>query len=838
MYTTTRVKATPHAPFAPFRHLLPVVLLLSVLVVACNDQPPVQHQSTPTPTSNITLPGAPAPSGPPSSQDLIAAALQSGRIDYGTSLLYRAYALFGDSLLPQEFVGAGSGEDSRLIPEAYGAKDQLSSDMWRQLHPFLVRPTHPDSIFNALPIAQTAPSSRFSLAAYAVPFQPHSSSCPEAKDNWVAFPSKLFIVWVQCNGDFAAAMTDGTKTVDVVNSLWGKMTSFMGGEPKPDLQGEGDGNTDSRIDFYLLPPTLEISRQGIPGGKDTVGLKGKEARTIPTCVKDHPPVPGPPPSGCFDGVTLSGFILLNRDTLQKESDKFISSIVHEFFHLLQDAHNAEYTGSPQGLFWFVDASAVWAQTKFGPNPKKYVYDGWWSEMAGHSGFTSQVGYALPLTHTSEGLHAYWAFIWPFFMQQQVGAKSIAQVWRGMESWTSFQSFNTVINDLLNFKENFHIFAVRNLNKTFASDDPLAPRYSVQDPAFPDDVSPTDATNPKLLLELNEPIPYTIETAQDQKQPLLIEPLSARYIHLEVSGGIQKVAFDLSRVPSGMDVDAIADISGHWKWLHQSDLSKGPICGLQAAYLVLSNHSEQPSPLKIRLDPSTTPCTCGNLLKWKQGWNGMLAYSYAGAATVSQPGGGSISYTTETTAYLSFTLNQSITGAGLAANGGWDPTTGDGDLAGQVTGTASYHERQVDTISGSTSTIDTQGVAPPFARAPVTVGDGSNAFLVWHTTGGACEYSLNLTAFDTVTSSQNGITVTIPSFRTIDFRLDAQPNADDPVVNGSMDVPIFGNQQAPPWIFVGAPIPGTVHVTWSLSPVGMPLPNPLPQPAPLPPFPAV
>ena len=49
----------------------------------------------------------------PTAQELIAAALKAGRIDYGTSLLYH------EERLPQQFWGAGSsGEDERLFYEA------------------------------------------------------------------------------------------------------------------------------------------------------------------------------------------------------------------------------------------------------------------------------------------------------------------------------------------------------------------------------------------------------------------------------------------------------------------------------------------------------------------------------------------------------------------------------------------------------------------------------------------------------------------------------------------------------------------------------------------------
>ena len=58
----------------------------------------------------------------PSSQEKIRVALAAGKIDYGTSLLYRAYALYGDARLPDAFLGSGSEEgDNNLRSEIVAA---------------------------------------------------------------------------------------------------------------------------------------------------------------------------------------------------------------------------------------------------------------------------------------------------------------------------------------------------------------------------------------------------------------------------------------------------------------------------------------------------------------------------------------------------------------------------------------------------------------------------------------------------------------------------------------------------------------------------------------------
>ena len=58
----------------------------------------------------------------PRAQQKIVAALEAGAIDGETALLYRAYALFGDSRLPDIYRGSGSvDEDGTLLFEIAAA---------------------------------------------------------------------------------------------------------------------------------------------------------------------------------------------------------------------------------------------------------------------------------------------------------------------------------------------------------------------------------------------------------------------------------------------------------------------------------------------------------------------------------------------------------------------------------------------------------------------------------------------------------------------------------------------------------------------------------------------
>jgi len=95
--------------------------------------------------------------GPPAPTDsgaLIAQALAAGRIDYFTSLLYRAYLLAGDGRLPTEFDGDFTvAEDSALFLEVSRLWGTLTPAQQQQLLPYVARPNDPASVYSTPPSA-------------------------------------------------------------------------------------------------------------------------------------------------------------------------------------------------------------------------------------------------------------------------------------------------------------------------------------------------------------------------------------------------------------------------------------------------------------------------------------------------------------------------------------------------------------------------------------------------------------------------------------------------------------------------------------------------------------
>ncbi|HSP55450.1 MAG TPA: dockerin type I repeat-containing protein, partial [Dehalococcoidia bacterium] len=95
--------------------------------------------------------------GPATSEELIADALDAGEIVYPESLLYRAYALFDDPRLPDEFRSPIMDWEagSELFHEIDENEGTLSAQVLGDLVPFRARPNDPISIFSNAPQANT-----------------------------------------------------------------------------------------------------------------------------------------------------------------------------------------------------------------------------------------------------------------------------------------------------------------------------------------------------------------------------------------------------------------------------------------------------------------------------------------------------------------------------------------------------------------------------------------------------------------------------------------------------------------------------------------------------------
>ncbi|MDP1827769.1 MAG: hypothetical protein Q8L48_31135 [Archangium sp.] len=452
----------------------------------------------------------------PRAQELIAAALATGELDRGTSLLYRAYAVFGDSRLPPAFVGSGpEEEDLSFIEDLETARPTLPAHLLEQLEPFLVRPDDPKSVFNA-----GAPSGSQKRQALL-----DAAHCTGDTREWITLRSATHPVraWALCpgtGGGDANAERQLNKIISVVDAAWGPMVSRMGMGPAKD-----DQTGDEAIDVYVVPPGANA-----PRARGDYAIEGVRGAAFP-----QPP---------YAGGTCSGYVML--PTWRLALRDYQLTVIHELFHVLQFAHMYQLT-----TWWFTEASATWASMHVNRTAPIRPAANQGLHLERFGGFQ---GSRRGLLSTA-GDHEYFAYIWPFFMEHEGDEALIAALWSRAGGLSGIPAANTALNGVFSFKDHFRDFAIRNLNESLLPGDPVSPRHHARDPAHPENA----------LFPSEEAIPLTGN--QEQTRQLQLEPLAARYYRLrvELDSQVQRVELDLSALSGRehLDVDALINNPDAW-----------------------------------------------------------------------------------------------------------------------------------------------------------------------------------------------------------------------------------------------------------------------------------
>jgi hypothetical protein len=540
-----------------------------------------------------------AASGKPaqaSSQAKIQAALAAGTIDYGTSLLYRGYALFGDARLPDSLLGSGSNEeDNGLRSEIVAGRGNLSADLQSALELFTVRPTDPKSWFKSS-AAAAAPMARAASRSARSP-QLFSSDAGNGWWYWKS-ESSQFKIWVQNNGDMdyqAESLAIGEDAYAILAKIWEPMVHMMG-EPIYDQEG-GDG----AIDIYIVDYRASVHRRDRDFIPDGLG----------STFTDYP----------LNGKTSSGFILIPRSLYGNV--RFHATLIHEFFHVLQRRHNEDILGQLRAgapktydAYWFGEASARWAAVHFDRTLAPWA-DGRAAFKDAHQNFTERFQQSGLSLNASVMPHMYDAYIWAYFLELESlpnDFQEIGTLWRLLEGAKNFAEADDILNAKYPFKVYFRQFAVRNLNTAFLPGDPLprSKRYIGLDEEFKNDkIEPRiqpgqDFTGNAHYVSTNFSGP--------------LEPLSARYEKFRVTDpAVKRVVFDLSGLAEsgGLDVDALIKVKGrNWEPRDLNGKAELKFCfdnpgeALEEIRLILSNHNYKKGESELAsftADSFTTSC---------------------------------------------------------------------------------------------------------------------------------------------------------------------------------------------------------------------------------------
>ncbi|MEY2567514.1 MAG: hypothetical protein QOE35_2043 [Actinomycetota bacterium] len=519
--------------------------------------------TTPTTTAPVTTPTT-QPGGdggtvkPPNlqddrpSQEIIAADYHAGKITYSQYVLYRAYALFWDPRLPAAYDGIGSSGEDDLFTEASQHFGLLDADTQAKLAPFLERPASPQG--------------------YGCPLTDNGQSV-----SWIdsGTASTHFKVW-SCATNGGA--DDINTVVGILDGLYPEMADPAGmGPPVPD-SGTADDGGDPRIDVYLL---------------DTVPSRERAGRQQAI---DGATIAAAAPDGPFVGSTASSYLMIGRPRLG-DHDGIRRALIHQFFHSLEYAHNyAIKTVDPGQTPWFFEAAAAWAEATFFPAGSAGVHGDYFG-----AGFRNAPDLALEIPFAATGstaqqLHPYWAYLWPFFMQQEAGGdpNAVADTWSAVEGASDWNAFHAAIDAQLPYATSFRDFAVRNLNLDLGP--AFEPHYRELDPNFPDDIGPP------LVADLDVTAPGTATVQLGGGGGHGLAPLSAQYDRVTISDPQTTVlSIDFTGIGSDADITVMTQSSDTGEWTRR-DLVPGdrlelPFSGhdgpVAATYVIIDNHQREP-----------------------------------------------------------------------------------------------------------------------------------------------------------------------------------------------------------------------------------------------------
>ncbi|HEY7023883.1 MAG TPA: hypothetical protein VH371_02850, partial [Candidatus Limnocylindrales bacterium] len=502
-----------------------------------------------------------APPEQPTAPELIQQDVDAGVIDEPTGLLYRVYAMFGAPELPAQYAAAQPTEDgAALATLQMEANDgTLPAEIADQVAPYLVRPTDPSSPFHgsAPPVGARAP---FAADIAAAPMDVNCGS-----DGWasLADATNPITVWGSCAG--GRDTSDLANFLSAIDSVYADETSIMG-DPVLDAGGPDEGG-DSNIDIYVVDQC--VTRAG----------KCRFAEFDDAAAVTY----GAPPYSGGSAGTASGYILIWRGYTAPADQESI--LAHEFFHVLEGAHN--YSGTVQGgqWFWMVEASAKWAEEALVPAGRsKWVY----SFVGDYQ--TTKLG-----LNDTGGNNEYASFLWPYFMDQQQGVQAVGNAWQAFEGQSGFDNLNTALSGIVPFESQFKDFAVHAWNSDIfvghSNPDVIAPRFQALDKNLPDDDAVNDAkTHYTKAIGAQGPQGnmYTVKET--------IPTLAERYQLVDVDDSVQQLVVDFGGLEPSSPLDPLALLhyrDGHWE---RKDLPVGKTTFCRSDYdvtrilFVLADHS--------------------------------------------------------------------------------------------------------------------------------------------------------------------------------------------------------------------------------------------------------
>ena len=550
----------------------------------------------------------------PPTTDLIERARERGEINAETALIYKVFAVFGDTRLPSRLRGDDRGVmDSNAVAEATQRFETLTPATRQILVPFLIPPVYVGSWYDRrIHGAQT-------MAAAAQPTDHIGDRCNEVAQNLlIPLETDHFVVWFPPN-DTGFWQRAQRISADLETRIYPILTDLLRA-PLSDA-GLGCNPSDGRLDVYMVYDPL-------PGYESTLAM-----------------VSTYPGKGCKAAPTYMQVL--------KQGSSETNTVAHEFMHMIQFAYNpaADCYDS-----WWMESTANWAIDYF-------------ERMDGQPDAQTEQAYAKSYLESAwrwlidtTGIREYGAYLWPFYLSHYTGSyhpELIAQIMAATENAANGDLYQ-VINDRIagGWEQRWPEFALLNLNL------PPNNRYAAWDNFQQRWMTDWRMTDSRVAL-LNDPYWVYYLDGRSAGDPLALPDLGIFYEEIAIADDVRMwaLANTFNNMPS-MRVQALLYRNGQG-WQGPEDWSQrkwslfcqdNPAERVQSVLVIISNSNWQRRTSRIapngdlRVVSSDLPCA---------GWRGTSSWQMVGQSVNAL---GQTDYTLRGEAAPTFTLaRRTLTG---------------------------------------------------------------------------------------------------------------------------------------------------------------------------------
>ncbi len=329
--------------------------------------------------------------------ELIDQAVETGQISAEQGLIYKAFAVWGDPRLPDQYKGADDeNAGDRVMREITEKKDTLSSSAWNTLMPFFQPPTETGSWWQMRHSAGIVQSTMVNSWQFVSAAETHI---------------KIFY-WT---GEPDFARQAGVIKAAVDGKIWPDEKKLMNREPK---YGTGDFTT---VNIYLWNSYAKQDGTVVP-------FSGTRGVTLaPDCADTY------------------SWIYINNTRVDGDATHpgMLQTVAHELFHAFQNSY-AMVSCSPYD--WLSEATAKWVED--------FVYPDANSEQPYA---VSYLDFAYQRLDKTGNNHEYGAYLLPYYITKITGDDiTVRRMWENSEKYAnSYVSVREALPaSFPNFKESF------------------------------------------------------------------------------------------------------------------------------------------------------------------------------------------------------------------------------------------------------------------------------------------------------------------------------------------------------------------------------------------------